>query len=980
MEMLLWMRGALLAAVSIAGLWVAAPAARADFGVAKFDAGTCTKNAEPAPQCTRDSTPDYWYAQAGGHPQWGITDFAFNTAGLLSMPDGNVLDVHVDLPVGLSVNPEATPKCTTAQLEASACPAASEVGTNYITTVSATVKAPIPTTVYNMVQPDGMPARFGMTVPVVGGQIYLDGGVAWDSDYHESFTISNITDAIPVYETRLVFNGRAGDGTFITMPSGCTGPARTGLQVDSHQNPGTYLSYSTVTPIGASGCDGLPFSPTVGVAVDTRVAGAPSGVTIDVGLPRNPNGKDKPDTADLKDAHVTLPAGMTLNPSAATGLEACTDEQLGKGTRRPVACPAASAIGTVDFETPVLPAGALKGSVYLGQPLSGDPTSGDEYRMFLVADSPRYGVSVRLVGHVVADPATGQLTASFTDNPQLPVSLVRVALRGGDRAPLVNPPACGTATVTGQFSSWGGQSATASGAVTIDQGCERAGSFAPGLAASVSDAGAGASPSSFALAVTRPDGDQALQRIDVSLPPGLLAKPAGIPLCGDADAAAGTCPEASRIGAVDVSAGAGPAPFALGGRVYLTGPYGGGPYGLAIVVPAVAGPFDLGTVVVRAAILVDRDDAHVRVLSDPLPAILDGVPLLLRSARVTIDRPDTMRNPTSCAPLQIGSVLTSVASQTASPAVPFAASGCDKLAFSPKTKIALTGTTQTTDGKHPGVDSTVTQAPGQSNIQQVQVTLPLSLALDPDNAQALCEFADGARGACPATSVIGSATARTPLLDRPLTGKVYFVKGIRIDPKSGRQIKTLPTLLVQLRGQLALDLRATTSVDAKSRLVTTFAPIPDAAVSSFRLQLAGGRHGILAVTVGKDLCAGAQKAALVAAGHSGKRSVSTVTIGTPCSAAPKVSGVRAMSGGRVRVAVRARAAGRVVLRGAGGRLASWSHAMRKGQTLRVTLAPSRSARTALARGRRVSERVSARFTAKGKAPTTVRGRAVRLRR
>jgi hypothetical protein len=974
-------RRALVAAASIVGLWAAAaPAAQAEFGVAKFDAGTCTKNSEPAPQCTRDSTPDYWYSQASGHPQWGITDFAFNTAGLLDMPDGNVLNVHVDLPVGLSVNPEATPKCTTAQLEAQACPAASKVGTNYITTVSGLVKAPVPTTVYNMVQPDGMPARFGMTVPVVGGQIYLDGAVAWDSDFHESFTIANITDAIPVYETRLVFDGRAGDGTFITMPSGCTGPAETKLQVDSHQAPGQYVAKTTVTPIGASGCDDLPFSPTVGVAVDTRVAGAPSGVTIDVGLPRNPNGKDKPDTADLKDAHITLPQGMTLNPSAANGLQACTDAQLGKGTTRPVSCPAASAVGTVDFETPVLPAGALKGTVYLGQPLSGDPASGEEYRIFLVADSPRYGVSVRLVGHVVADPTTGQLTASFTDNPQVPVSLVRVALRGGDRAPLVNPPSCGTATVSGRFTSWGGQSATATGDVTIDQGCERAGSFAPGLAASVSDARAGASPAAFGLGVTRPDGDQALQRVDVSLPPGLLAKPAGIPLCGDAAAAAGTCPEASRIGAIEVTAGAGPAPFGLRGRVYLTGPYGGGPYGLAIVVPAVAGPFDLGVVVVRAAILVDRDDAHVRVVSDPLPTILDGVPLLLRSARVTIDRADTMRNPTSCAPLQIGATLTSVASLTASPTVPFAASGCDKLAFSPKTAITLTGATQTTDGKHPGVDSTVTQAPGQSNIQQVQVTLPLALALDPDNAQSLCEYVDGVRGVCPQTSVIGSATARTPLLDRPLSGKVYFVKGVRTDPKTGRQIKTLPTLLVQLRGQLALDLRATTSVDAKSRLVTTFAPIPDAPVSSFRLRLAGGKHGILVVTVGKDICAGTQKAALVAAGHSGKKFTSSVKMSTPCAAAPKVSGVRAVGGGRVRVAVRAMVAGRVVLRGAGGRLTSWSHTMRKGQTLRVTLAPSKSARKSLARGRRVSERVSAKFTAKGKGATTVRSKAVRLRR
>ncbi|HWI72969.1 MAG TPA: hypothetical protein VNT55_13530, partial [Baekduia sp.] len=338
-----------------------------------------------------------------------------------------------------------------------------------------------------------------------------------------------------------------------------------------------------------------------------------------------------------------------------------------------------------------------------------------------------------------------------------------------------------------------------------------------------------------------------------------------------------------------------------------------------------------------------------------------------------------MRNPTSCGPLSIAATLTSLGSLTASPTVPFAATGCDRLAFTPRTNIALTGATQTADGKHPGVDATVTQPAGQSNIKQVQVTLPLSLALDPDNAQALCEFADGLRGVCPASSVIGTATARTPLLPHELSGKVYFVKGVR-QSKTGALIRTLPTLLVQLHGDVDLDLRATTTVDAKSRLVTTFAPIPDAAVSSFRLKLDGGKHGILVVTQGKDLCSGAQKAPMVSLGHSGKQLTSTVTLDAPCAAAPRVTAVRALSGGRVRVAVKAMATGRIALRGAAGRLGSWSHTMRKGQTMRVALKASKATRRALARGRTVSERVSATFSAKGKGPTTVRTKAVRLRR
>jgi hypothetical protein len=699
-------------------------------------------------------------------------------------------------------------------------------------------------------------------------------------------------------------------------------------------------------------------------------------VTIDVTVPQNPNGKDQPNSATLRDAHVTLPEGMALNPSAAVGLEACTDDQLGKGATRPVACPAASAIGTVQIETPVLPAGTLSGTVYLAKPLSSNPTSGDEYRMFLVADSPRYGISVRLVGNVRADSQTGRLTASFVGNPQIPVSLVRVALRGGERAPLVNPASCGRGTASASFTAWSGASATAASPYVVDEGCGAP--FGPSFGASVSTAKAGASPS-FTTTIARGDGDQALSRIDVSLPPGLLAKPAGIPLCPDAAASAGTCPESSRIGSVSVASGAGPSPLTLGGKMYLTGPYGGGPYGLAIVVPAVAGPYDLGLVVVRASIQLDRNDAHVRVLSDPLPTILDGIPLNVRSVAVTIDRPDTMRNPTSCGLAQVTGSLTSVGGAVALRNAGLQPTDCGALAFSPKTAIALTGATQMTDGKHPGVDATVTQAAGQANIHDVKVTLPLTFALDPDNAETLCEYDDGLKGSCPEKSAIGTATAKTPLLDRPLTGKVYFVKGVRFNAQ-GQRIRTLPTLLVSLRGQIALDLRATTAVDAKSRLVTTFAGIPDAAVSSFRMVLNGGRHGILVVTSGKDACAGAQKASVAATGQNGKKQSSTAVLSAPCSPAPKMVSMARLTGGRVSVAVRAAAAGRLTIRGAAGRLGSATRKVKKHQLVRVTLKPSKATRRALVRGRRVSERVAAKFAAKGKGATTVKSRTLRLRR
>jgi len=970
---------------ALAAVWlIAAPAAHAEFGVTKFDAGTCAKNTEPAPQCTPQSTTDYFFQQSAGHPEFGITDFAFTTTAPLGMPDGAVKNVRVDLPPGLSVNPEATPKCTKEELTSSqGCAADTQVGVSYLRAISGLVPVWVNAPVYNIVQPDGMPALFAFKIPVIGvlpevvDPVYIEGGVAWDSDYHESFDIRNVPPTIPLVESRLVFDGHAGDGTFITLPSPCEGPQTTNLRVESQV--GELKSYSSTTPVGVTGCADIPFAPTVGISSDTRAAGAPAGVTIDVQVPQNPDGKDKPNASTLRDVAVTLPEGMAINPSAATGLEGCSDAQLGIGTTAPVACPAGSEIGTFSVETPVLPEHALSGKVFLGTPRSGDPLSGDEYRLMLDAESPRYGVSVRLLGHVRADPVTGRLTASFTDNPQVPVNLIRVALRGGPRAPLVNPRRCGTPSVSADLTGWSGKVVTATAPYPVDASCSDPNTFAPSLSAAPSTPKAGAKPS-FTLTIGRTDSDQTLGKLDVSLPPGLVAKTAGIPLCPNDRADAGTCDEGSRIGSTSVTAGAGSEPFGLGGRVYLTGPYRDAPYGLSVVVPAVAGPFDLGTVVVRASIYVDPVDAHVRVVSEQLPTILDGVPLLVRSVGVTIDRPDTMRNPTSCAPMAIGATVSSSEGGSAKPSTPFTATECAALGFAPKIGIALTDSRETLDGKHPGVDSTVTQAAGQANIHQVQVALPTSLALDPENAESLCEYADGLKGTCPASSIIGSATAVSPLLPTPLSGPVYFVKGVRFNAK-GAPIRTLPTLLLRLKGDVALDIRASTEVDSKNRLVTTFASLPDAAVSSFRLKLRGGKHGILVVTHAKDLCAGKQVASVVSAGQNGKQTNVPTTLGTPCPASPKVGRARALSGQRgVRLSVRAPAAGRLVLKGASGRLASVTKKVSKAGTVSVTLRWTKAAKRSAARHRAgVSERVSVRFVARSGAGRTVRSNAVRLR-
>jgi hypothetical protein len=376
------------------------------------------------------------------------------------------------------------------------------------------------------------------------------------------------------------------------------------------------------------------------------------------------------------------------------------------------------------------------------------------------------------------------------------------------------------------------------------------------------------------------------------MPTGLLANIASVPLCGEAQANAGTCDDASQVGTTRTAAGPGTSPLTLPGKVFLTGGYKGGQYGLAIVVRAVAGPFDLGTVVVRASISVDPIDAHVTVVSDDVPNILsvkgkdgvaNGFKLLLRDIQVNVDRPSFIINPTSCAPKSIGGSIGSYGGATAAISQRFQVDGCAGLDLKPSLALTLSGKGQTTDGKHPAVSAVLAQKPGQSNLSKVRVALPLSLALDPDNANGLCEFVDGSKvePTCPKASIVGKATAVTPILNEPLSGPVYFVKNIRKDPKSGRDIRTLPKLVLPLTGPNGIKLTLTgTSAVENDHLVTTFDNVPDAPVSSFKMDIIGGKGGILTVS-NADICKATQVAEQQVDGQNGKDADASVSIQTP---------------------------------------------------------------------------------------------------
>jgi hypothetical protein len=871
-----------------------------------WQAGTCTEEPPESTDFCSVATPDQFYERAAAHPNWGFTQFIVAHNDVLlggEEPVGELETVRVDLPVGLSVNPGATVRCPLATFEAGAsgCPGGSKVGESEVTAAPPPLYVPVgpmaPLTkvpVYNVIPPNGEPARFGLEL--AGNEVFLKADVASDGDYHEGFTIA-VPKALPlpgieglILMNRLVFNGRAGDGTFITTPSTCLGEAFTesgsvystyllAASYEEEEQPGYSFPQSAAPrlespiPPGTSPkeCDTIPYEPTIAVDPGTGATNSPAGAAVAIAVP-HVVGADEQDSSDTKAAQVSLPSRMGINPAAANGLRTCSDAQFGKGTKNPVGCPPQSQIGTVTIESPPLPEGNLEGPVFVGEQLSRDPTSGDQYRVFVDAESARYGISVRLVGHVRADPVSGQLTTTFEETPQVPFTSFRLAFDGGAHAVLSSPPTCGPNQTTTVMTPWSGNApATPGDAFELSEApgggaCAKSmveRPFAPAFALAPSSTRAGAF-SPLALRITRPDGQQELKGADLTLAPGMTARLAGVPYCseaalaaaasssGRAEAASPSCPAASLLGSAKVSAGTGPEPLQIEGKVFLSGPYHGAPLSLAVLTPATAGPFDLGTVVVRVALFVDAETARVRALSDPLPDVYGGAQLSIRSVDLTLDRERFALNPTSCEPLSSGGALAGGGANPADPAsfsafpvgVPFQTSECGALGFRPKLTTRLFGGRKASRRSgHPKLRAVLLARPGDANIHRAAVTLPHSEFLDPQTVGIVCTRPQFAAGQCPRRSVLGYAQAQTPLLDDELAGPIYLVPSEH----------ELPDMLVDLRGQVNIHLRGTIS-SAKARVKTVFETVPDVPVSKFTVTLKGGKSGLLENS--RNLCAG----------------------------------------------------------------------------------------------------------------------------
>ena len=472
---------------------------------------------------------------------------------------------------------------------------------------------------------------------------------------------------------------------FLTNPTNCSAGGTASVTATSYQGESSTVTIPTSPP---TGCNQLSMSPTLSAGPDTSQADTPAGYDIDLGVPQNEQAYSLA-TPTVQNVSLTLPAGTALSPPVANGLQGCTDAQFAADS-----CPDASKVGTVAITTPVLP-DQLTGSVYIGS-----PTPSQMYRLFIAASGDN--VDLHLAGQAIPNPVTGQIRTVFDQNPQLPFSDLNLRLFGGPLAALANPETCGTFTTTSDITPWSapgsGSDATPSSSFNIT-GCS-GDRFAPSFTAGTTNATAGAF-SPFTLTFSRGDSDQEFKSITATLPPGLFAKIAGVPLCSNAAANAGTCGAASKVGTATVGSGAGSHPLFLTGSVYLTGPYNGGAYGLATVVPAIAGPYNLGTVVVRQSLRIDPNDAHVTAVSDPFPTILKGVPLRIKTVNLSLNRPNFIVNPTSCGAMRIGAAITSVNGTTDSTSSPFAVGGCGSLPFFPSLALKLTGKGQTTSGKHP---------------------------------------------------------------------------------------------------------------------------------------------------------------------------------------------------------------------------------------------------------------------------------------
>jgi len=857
-------------------------------------------------------------SQAGGHPDI-TTDFTLASPGA---PEA-AKNVIFQAPTGLFGNPRAATECQASDFALDQCPPNSQVG---LITVHANYEgnpdyllgtAPI----YTVVPQNGDTARFSFITPVLGIPIAIPVAVRTTSDYGLRFTVQDISQLTPLASASLTFWGFPADeehdvqrfakgspgnpagcpeeeGTacikeateasitptpLTDNPTTCTGEElQATLDVQTYQDPG-HLStkQSTYPPI--TGCEKEVFKPVLQASPTTSSTDSPSGLNVELRSPQFLTKAAAP--SQIKSALVTLPEGLTVNPDAADGQSACTDAQANFNSEGPDNCPDSSKIGTFSIGTPALPE-RLEGAVYIGA-----PKPGDQYRLFEFTHG--FGINSKLVGSVIPDPLTGQVKVTFPDLPQAPFEDFQLHLFSGERGLLATPNYCSVYTVSAEFHPWNQTLAeqTSNQHFGLDSGpgggpCPgQVRPFTPNLLAGTSNASA-AQHSSFSLRLDRQDGDQLLGKLGFTMPPGLLADLHGVSYCPEAQIAAAaqkpglseqaspSCPAASQIGTTNVAAGPGSHPFHTSGRIYFAGPFQGAPLSLVAITPALAGPYDYGTVVVRVALRIDPLDAHVFADSETVPQILGGVPIRLRSIQVNIDRPDFMVNPTNCGPMSIGSEGIGDQGTLAAFSSYFNAVNCSTLPFAPKmTLTQLGGHKQTKRAADPALRFDLRTRPGEANIKSVAVTLPKAFGIDQRHLGNICSRAQLQREHCQGRQPIGTVMTETPLLEAPLQGPAYAVSGY------GK----LPHVAFILAGQVTVIPEAMSSTIKGGRLKTVVPVVPDAPIGHFSLTLLGGKQGYIRNFA--NLCAAPTTTTAEYSGQNGKTHTEQVKTKAACKGA-----------------------------------------------------------------------------------------------
>ncbi|HEY1689059.1 MAG TPA: hypothetical protein VGF95_09380 [Solirubrobacteraceae bacterium] len=840
--------------------------------------------------------------QAGAHPELLTVGVGFNSAATgrsdnesvpIDYPSADLRDLSVELPPGFIGNPTAVGECAPTQLMAEACPSASQVGRfdGTLTPVGGGTLWNFTTGVFNMAHPRGEVTDLAFMLD--GQAVHVEATLDPAHNYAITTTLPNVNETEPPFSGKVTIwgdpaasshdsqrcesfssygHGDTGEScatdnepkAFLTIPAQCETPETFRLSgYDSWEEPGIFgeeVDYTT--PWALTGCEDLRFEPEVQLEPTGRQANTPTGLEVTLHVPQNenPNGLATP---PVKDTTAILPEGMTFSPSFANGLQSCTLAQVKLGSDEPVQCPDASRIGEVTLRTPLLP-NLLEGSLYLAA--QDDNPFSSTFAMYLVIhDTEERGVLLKIPGKIETNPSTGQITTTFTETPQLPFEDLTLKFRSGSGAPLVSPPTCGAKAISVDISSWAqpDNPIELSNSYEVSEGpggsaCPPSASgrpFAPKLTAGTADPPAGAY-SPFTLRLTREDSEQEISNLSFTLPPGLTGKIAGVPQCSDAaiaeaeakgrtgaqEIASPSCPASSLLGSATIGVGVGPTLTWVTGKVYFAGPYKGAPFSIVAITPAVVGPYDFGVVLVRSALQIDPLTAQVKVVTDQLPRILEGVPVRLRDLRVKIERPEFIINPTSCEEMQISGQASSFEGASSPISQRFQAANCASLAFKPSFAVATSAKTSRKDGASLHVKLTYPKAAQgtEANVREVRVELPKVLPSRLNTLQHACTSAqfEANPAGCPSESVVGHAQAVTPVVPVPLEGPAYFV--------SNGSAK-FPELVLVLQGDgITIDLHGETFISKQGITSSTFHEVPDEPVQSFELALPEGEYSALA--------------------------------------------------------------------------------------------------------------------------------------